>query len=337
MAGIPLEADCLAASPPLTFEPRTDEGLWHYASPWETGALMTRESELIGGIEAGGTKMVCAVGREDGTLVERGSFPTGDPEETCARICAFFADRGIAALGLATFGPADVNPRSPRYGRILNTPKAAWRGFDFLGSLQRELHAPMAFDTDVNAACVGELRYGACKGLDCAVYVTVGTGIGVGVCVEGRPLHGMLHPEGGHIMPVPVPGDDFPGVCPAHGTCLEGLASGPAICARFGVERASDLADDERFLELESSYLAQGLATYALVYSPQRIVLGGGVPDHVPALLPMVRQKVAAALNDYLRTPELSNMNTYICPPACGGDQGVLGAIALAAHCVGRL
>lgn len=293
---------------------------------------------LLGGIEGGGTKMVCALGYADGTLVDRRSFPTGSPGETVARVAAYFeeapgavAGGPLAALGVGTFGPIDVNPASPGYGRLLQTPKSGWSGFDFRGALAGRLPVPLVFDTDVNAACLGELTYGASRGLDSVVYMTVGTGIGVGVCVDGRPLHGMLHPEAGHMRIPRRPDDGFPGICPAHGGCLEGLASGPAICERFGAARASDLADDPRFLQLESDYLAQALTTFVLAYAPQRIIVGGGVPDHVPGLLPLVRRKVTRLLNGYLQTPELADMDRYLAAPSCGGDQGVLGAIALAA------
>lgn len=291
---------------------------------------MESGDKLLGGIEAGGTKMVCAVGHADGRLEDKTRLPTGNPDETLAEMCAYFEESGIAALGIATFGPAVVNPRSPLYGRLLGTPKPGWAGLDFAGALRESLHVPVAFDTDVNAACLGELRFGGCRGLDAAAYVTVGTGIGAGVCLGGRPLHGMLHPEAGHVLVRRDPRDGFAGICPAHGDCLEGLASGPAICARFDVDQASDLAGNERFLELESGYLAQGLMALALVCSPRRIAVGGGVVEHVPALLPLVREKLAALLNGYLSTPELAHMESYIVEPACGGDQGVLGAIALA-------
>jgi fructokinase len=294
---------------------------------------------LLGGIEGGGTKMVCALGYADGTLLDRRSFPTCDPDETVAQLAAYFGTAPaevtgapLVALGVGTFGPIEVNPASPGYGCLLQTPKSAWSGFDWRAALRRQLAVPLAFDTDVNAACLGELTYGSARGLDSVVYITVGTGIGVGVCVDGRPLHGMLHPEAGHIMLSRSADDDFAGVCPAHGSCLEGLASGPAICARFGVAQASDVADDARFLQLESDYLAQALTTFTLTYAPRRIIVGGGVPDHVPALLPLVRRKMAWLLNGYLQTPEVADMDRYIAAPSCKGNQGVLGALVLAAR-----
>lgn len=291
------------------------------------------DRQLIGAIEAGGTKMVLATGYADGTIVDRVSIPTEEPKKTVPTMLEWFSGKGIVALGIAAFGPTAVNPKSPDYGHILQTPKIAWRGFDFLGEMSRGLGVPCGYDTDVNGACLGEVLYGAGKGLDNVVYITVGTGIGAGVYADGRLLHGMLHPEAGHIALARVSGDEgFACKCPSHDGCFEGLAAGPAVVARYGVERASDMADDEGFLELESSYIAQGIATYIYVLSPQRIVLGGGVPDHAPKLMGRVRTKVLEQINGYLATTELADIDSYIVSPACGGDQGVLGAIALGAQ-----
>lgn len=287
---------------------------------------------LIGGIEGGGTKMVCAVGYADGRLVDKRSFPTTDPDTTVVQLGDYFEGTGISALGIGTFGPLDANPQSPHYGHILYTPKLGWTGFDFLGSLKRRLSVPMAFDTDVNAACLGEVVFGSSRGLDAVVYMTVGTGIGIGFYYEGKLLHGMMHPEAGHILMRHQADDSFEGICPLHADCLEGLAAGPAVCARFGVAQASDLAENENFLNLESGYLAQALVTFILTYAPQRIVVGGGVSDHVPRLLPLVRQKVVTLMNGYIRTPEFGDIDNYIVAPSCRGNQGVLGAIALGAR-----
>ncbi len=335
------------------------------------------DRQLIGAIEAGGTKMVLATGYADGTIVERASISTEEPAKTVPAMVEWLSGKGIAALGIAAFGPTAVNPKSPDYGHILQTPKLAWRGYDFLGEMRRGLGVPCGYDTDVNGAtavnpkspdyghilqtpklawrgydflgemrrglgvpcgydtdvngaCLGEVMYGAGKGLDNVIYITAGTGIGAGVYVDGHLLHGMLHPEAGHIVLARVPGDEgFACNCPSHDSCFEGLAAGPAVVARYGVERASDMADDEGFLELESAYIAQGIVTYIYTLSPQRIVLGGGVPDHAPKLMARVRAKVLEQINGYLATPELTDIDGYIVPPACGGDQGVLGAIAL--------
>ncbi len=178
---------------------------------------------LIGALEAGGTKMVCAIGTEDGTILEQKSIPTTTPEETIPRIVEYFKDKDIKALGVAAFGPVDVNPESETYGYILDTPKLAWRHKDLLGGLKEALKVPMGLDTDVNGSCLGELTYGCAKGLDSAVYITIGTGVGVGICTNGKLLHGMLHPEGGHILLERHPQDPKGGICPYHSNCLEAL------------------------------------------------------------------------------------------------------------------
>ena len=214
---------------------------------------------LIGALEAGGTKMVCALGNENGTILEQVSIPTTTPEETVEQIVRYFKDKDIKALGVAAFGPVDVKPQSPTYGRILDTPKLAWRHFDFLGALKKELDVPMGLDTDVNGSCLGEMTYGCAKGLDSAIYITIGTGVGVGVCAGGKLLHGMLHPEGGHILLARHPEDPEGGICPYHPNCLEGFASGPSIERRWG-KKAVELVDRPEVWELESYYIAQALA-----------------------------------------------------------------------------
>lgn len=301
--------------------------------PATVPAAPAADRPLIGAIEAGGTKMVLACGYADGTITERTSIPTQDPAQTVPAMIEWFANKGIAALGIAAFGPTGVNPSLSTYGHILQTPKLAWRNFDFLGAMSRGLGVPCGYDTDVNGACLGEVMYGAAKGLDSAMYITVGTGIGAGIYAGGQLIHGMLHPEAGHITLPRAAGDqDFECVCPTHDSCFEGLAAGPAVVKRYGVERASDMADDEGFLELEGTYIAQGILNYLYVASPQRIILGGGVPDHAPKLMDRVRAKVLQLNNGYISTPELDNIDSYIVPPACDGNQGVLGAIALGAQ-----
>lgn len=300
-------------------------------------AAPAADRPLIGAIEAGGTKMVLACGYADGTITERTSIPTQDPAQTVPAMIEWFANKGIAALGIAAFGPTGVNPSLSTYGHILQTPKLAWRNFDFLGAMSRGLNVPCGYDTDVNGACLGEVMYGAAKGLDSAMYITVGTGIGAGIYAGGQLIHGMLHPEAGHITLPRAAGDqDFECVCPTHDSCFEGLAAGPAVVKRYGVERASDMADDEGFLELEGTYIAQGILNYLYVASPQRIILGGGVPDHAPKLMDRVRAKVLQLNNGYISTPELDDIDSYIVPPACDGNQGVLGAIALGAQALQR-
>ncbi len=284
--------------------------------------------QLIGAIEAGGTKMVCAVGTADGKVLDRASYSTRTPEETLPDLVGYFKDKDIVALGLAAFGPVAVNPSDPRFGRILNTPKIAWQNYDFMGELKRALNVPVGIDTDVNGACLGEITFGAAHGLTDVIYITVGTGIGVGVCIGGQMLHGMLHPEAGHVAVQRAEGDTVPSTCHCHDSCFEGVAAGPAVQLRLG-EDNNILSNDPAVLEQEADYLAQGLATYVLCYSPQRIILGGGVPDHTPELMPLVRKKALEKLNGYLSTPELDNIDTYIVAPSLDGNQGVLGSIEL--------
>lgn len=283
---------------------------------------------LIGALEAGGTKMVCALGNENGTILEQVSIPTTTPEETVEQIVRYFKDKDIEALGVAAFGPVDVKPQSPTYGRILDTPKLAWRHFDLLGALKKELDVPMGLDTDVNGSCLGEMTYGCAKGLDSAIYITIGTGVGVGVCAGGKLLHGMLHPEGGHILLARHPEDPEGGICPYHPNCLEGFASGPSIERRWG-KKAVELVDRPEVWELESYYIAQALVNYIMILSPQKIILGGGVM-HQEQLFPLIRKKTADYLNGYIKTKEIENLDTYIVPPSLNDNQGVLGCLKLA-------
>lgn len=277
----------------------------------------------FGGVEAGGTKFVCAVGSGPTDLSDRAEFPTTSPEETLERAAAFFRGRTpVAAVGIACFGPVDLNPGSPTWGHITSTPKAGWRNTDVAGSLARALHVPIGFDTDVNAAALGESRWGAAQGLDTFLYLTVGTGIGGGAMANGRLVHGRMHPEMGHIrVPHDLSADPFPGNCPFHGDCLEGLVAGPALEARWHA-RGESLPPGHPAWELEAHYLALGLVNWICTLSPQRIVLGGGVMRRAE-LFTAIRRQVRCLLNAYLDPPE-------IVPPALGDNAGVLGAIALA-------
>jgi fructokinase len=282
---------------------------------------------LIGALEAGGTKMVCAIGKEDGTILEQVSIPTTTPEETIPKLIEYFKDKEIEALGVAAFGPVDVKPDSETYGYILDTPKLAWRNKDFLGGLKEALKVPMGLDTDVNGSCLGEVTYGCAKGLDSVIYITIGTGVGVGVCVNGKLLHGMLHPEGGHILLARHENDPEGGICPYHKNCLEGFASGPSIEARWG-KKAVELVDRQEVWEMESYYIAQALVDYIMLLSPRKIILGGGVM-HQEHLFPMIRQKVKDMLNGYIKTKELEDMDNYIVPASLHDDQGIMGCIKL--------
>ncbi len=286
---------------------------------------------LYGGIEAGGTRWNCAVGDAQSTaLVAAVSFATTSPAETLARAAAFFADEGpIAALGVGCFGPLDPRPGSPTWGRVTTTPKPGWRGVDVAGPLGAALGVPVAFDTDVSAAALGELRWGAGRGLGTLVYMTVGTGIGGGVVTAGRPLCGLLHPEIGHMLvPHDRDRDPYPGCCPFHGDCLEGLAAGPALRERWGAP--GEQLSDPAVWELEADYLALGLANVVLTVSPERIVLGGGVAD-APGLRELVRARLPEVLAGYIDAAELRDgIEDYLVAPDLGKRSGVLGAIELA-------
>jgi len=283
----------------------------------------------FGGIEAGGTKFVCAVGTGPGDL-ETAEFPTSTPDNTLGPVVQFFAARQpIQALGIGSFGPIDPHPSSPTFGYITDTPKLAWRGFDFAGTLRRALHVEVAFDTDVNAAALAEFRWGAARGLGTFLYVTVGTGLGGGAMVGGHLLHGRMHPEMGHIhIPHDLARDPFPGNCPFHADCLEGLAAGPAIQARWGLAPHL-LPDTHPAWELEADYLALGIVNWTYTLAPELVILGGGILRR-EELLFLVRKKTANLLNGYLDAPRIVR-------PALGERAGMLGAIALAAELASTL
>lgn len=294
---------------------------------------MHGQARLFGAVEAGGTKFVCAIGDESGTLHAEWRFPTADPDSTLARVLDFFkAGCGSltpSALGVACFGPVVLERQSPNYGFIGNTPKPGWSNTDVAAMLAREFSCPVGFDTDVNAAALAEHRWGAGRGTQNLVYLTVGTGIGGGVLIEGAPLHGLMHPEIGHIHPRRHVRDlNFAGVCPFHGDCLEGLASGPAILQRTGSElQLLDAAHVQ--WEIEADYLGQLCAQLVLTVSPQRIIVGGGVMAE--RLFPLVRRRMLHWLGGYIdRSEILAESERYIVPPALGARAGVLGALCLA-------
>lgn len=282
----------------------------------------------IGALEAGGTKMVCAIGDENGKIEKRVSYPTQTPGETLPQILKFFGDEGIEALGIGCFGPVELNRRSPVYGYITSTPKLAWANYNIVGTFMDELGVPVGFDTDVNGAMLGEVIFGAAKDCDSAIYITIGTGVGVGVYVNGALLHGLIHPEAGHILITRRHGDTYRGKCPYHENCLEGLAAGPAIMERWG-RPAAELADQKQVWELESDYIAQAVANYILMLSPQKVVLGGGVM-HQEQMFPLVRKKVQEKLNSYLQNDKITeHIEEYIVPPALGDNAGITGALLL--------
>lgn len=283
---------------------------------------------ILGALEAGGTKMVCAIGNEQGEVWERISIPTVSPEETMPRMIDFFREHHIEALGIGCFGPINPVKGTRTYGYITSTPKLAWQNFNIVGAFQQALDCPVGFDTDVNASMLGEITFGAARGLDSCIYVTIGTGVGVGVYVNGGLLHGMMHPEAGHILLQRHPADSYGGKCPFHGNCLEGLAAGPAIEERWGA-KGEELAGRREVWELEAYYIAQACVNYTLVYAPRRIILGGGVM-HQEQLFSMIRRQFVELMAGYVRTPELEDMDSYIVPCSLNDNQGIMGCLQLA-------
>ena len=313
----------------------------------------------IGALEAGGTKMVAAILTEDGKILDRISIPTRSPNETLPELIRFYQAAGVAALGIGSFGPVDLKQGSPTYGHIRRTPKPGWPEYDLLGAFRMALEVPVFIDTDVNVAALGEYYYGeggafrktatepgmsattrptspdipaaSAAGYstspDVLLYITIGTGIGIGVLVNGQPLHGAMHPEGGHILIRPRDGESFRGVCPYHENCFEGLASGPALKKKWG-RPAAELQDVTEVWETESDYIAQALADYTLVLSPEKIILGGGVMKQTQ-LFPLIREKLLRYLNGYLDHAAIADPEKYVTPASLAGDQGILGCLAL--------
>ena len=286
---------------------------------------------LLGGVETGGTWCVCAVGAGPGEIVAETQFRTSDPDPTLERIVEFFRSAPrVEAIGIGSFGPVDLDPRSPRWGHVTTTPKPGWQHVAVAPLIRDALGVPVAFENDVTAAAIGEHRWGAGQGTDSLCYLTVGTGIGAGLLIDGRPVHGLVHPEVGHIR---IPRDrdrkPFRGVCQVHGDCWEGLASGPAIAERWQVS-PPELGDDHPAWEIEADYLALGILSIVLIASPRRVIVGGGVMER-PPLLRMVRERLRELVAGYLDTPSLGeDIGSYVVAPGLGDRAGVLGAIALA-------
>ncbi len=293
-----------------------------------------KSDKVWGGIEAGGTKFLCAVGSDPQNILAERRIETTAPGETLEKVCNFFRPYvragQVSRLGVGSFGPLDLDPASPSYGNITSTPKPGWRDTPLVRTLREALGLEVALDTDVSAAALGEYLWGANRGLDPCLYLTVGTGIGGGLIKDGRPYHGLLSPEMGHLrVPHDLERDPFPGACPFHQDCLEGLAAGPAIRERWGLA-GEELADEHPFWELEAEYLAQALAALILIASPRRIILGGGIMER-RFLIGSVRTKVGELLNGYVQHPFITqNIEEYIVPPGLGKRSGLLGAIALA-------
>jgi fructokinase len=289
------------------------------------------QKKLYAGMEGGGTKFVCAVGTSPKNIIEEYRFPTTTPDETLGRAITFFKKFDLTAIGLAPFGPVDLNPLSPTYGSIMNTPKFGWANTDVIGPFRTEFNIPTFIELDVNAAVLGEYFWiPENRRFDSLVYYTIGTGIGAGIIINKKLVHGQTHPEAGHLqIPHNRKADPFPGICPFHGDCFEGLASGPALAKRW--RKPSDLLPNSHpAWVLEAFYISHALVNTIVLLSPQRIVLGGGVMGR-QLLFPLIRQKVQHILNSYILSPALANsMEEFIVPPALGNLSGILGAVALA-------
>ncbi len=283
-----------------------------------------------GTLEAGGTKMVLSIGNGNNELTEQTSIPTEAPEITIPAMIEWFAPRNIDALGIGTFGPVDLNEKSPRYGWITKTPKLSWCDHPLMPPLRDALGVPALIDTDVNAAALAEWKLGAARGLNSCMYVTVGTGIGAGLVIEGNLVHGLMHPELGHMLLRPAENDPAPdGFCPYHKACLEGLASGPAIEKRWG-KKAYELPEGHPAWALEAEYLAQMCVNAVCAFSPEKIILGGGVMQQ-KHLFPLIRRRTAELLNGYIVHPAImEDIDSYIIEPGLGTRSGATGALLLA-------
>ena len=293
------------------------------------------DSKFFGGIEGGGTKFVCMVGRSPDDVLDETRFPTTTPEETIGKAIAFFAPHvhagRLASIGFASFGPVDLHSDSPTFGYITTTPKPGWAHSDMIGRLRKEFKLPVAFELDVNAAAYGEYYWASeNRSRDPLVYFTIGTGIGAGVISDGKLIHGLVHPEAGHMrIPHNWQTDPYGGYCTYHNDCFEGLAAGPAMNARWG-QRAETLPAGHPAWELEAAYIALAMNNVVCMLSPKRIILGGGVMQQAH-LFPLGRQKLTQYLNSYIQSPALlKQMDDFLIPPVLGGRSGVLGAIALA-------
>ncbi|NLC96342.1 MAG: ROK family protein [Erysipelotrichaceae bacterium] len=284
----------------------------------------------LGSVEAGGTKFVVGIGDDCGNIIKRESFPTTDPITTANKVIDFFLSENVDAIGVGSFGPIDLDLNSKTYGYITTTPKQGWDYFDLIGHLKEKINVPIGFDTDVNTAVLGELTFGSAVGLDSALYLTIGTGVGGGAIVEGKLLHGLLHPEMGHMKLIVRPDDSYKGKCPFHNSCFEGLASGPAIEERWGI-KGKDIPADHPAWDLEAYYIAQAVANYILVLSPKKIILGGGVM-HQKQLFPIIHKYVLEFLNGYIQKEEITEdkIKEYIVYPQLGDNAGLVGGLALA-------
>lgn len=281
------------------------------------------------GIEAGGTKFVLAVSDENQKIVKKISIPTTTPEETLEKAFEFFDQYELKGMGIGSFGPIGVDSTKEDYGYILNTPKLPWKQYDVLGALKKRYNIPMAWTTDVNAAAFGELKKGAAQGKNSCLYLTVGTGIGGGIVLNGDIFSGFTHPEVGHIHVKRHPNDDYKGTCPYHHDCLEGLAAGPSLEARTGI-KGQDLPLDHPIWKIQAYYIAQALMTYVLTIAPEKIILGGGVMNQEHMLV-KIRESFKEQMADYMEVPPLDE---YIVRWGLPNESGIVGSLLLAEEAV---
>jgi len=282
-----------------------------------------------GTLEAGGTKMIVGVLDDDGNILDRASIPTTTPEETMKEMINYFKDKDIVSLGIGSFGPCDINKDSATFGTILDTPKAGWKNYPILTKFKEALNIPIGFDTDVDVAMLGEKYFGQAKDYKNCMYITIGTGIGGGVIVNNELIHGSLHTEIGHILlPIEKDDRDHKTSCPYHNNCFEGLASGPSLKNRWGIN-ASKLSGYDKVWDLEARYIAKALVSYIYCYSPELIILGGGVMKQ-ETLFPLIRKYVLKDINGYLKLKELKDIDHYIVPCSLNDNQGILGCLKLA-------
>lgn len=283
--------------------------------------------KLLGAIEAGGTKFVCGVADEDLNIIDRMTISSKEPEETLKKSIEFFRKYKIEKLGIGTFGPVNIHRESPDYGMIENTPKINWREINLYKVFNEALNIPVIIDTDVNAAALGEYYYGHGKGKKSVLYITIGTGVGGGFVIDGKTLYGLTHPEMGHVLIKQKEDDEFRGICPYHGSCLEGLVSGPSIEKRMG-RAAYEIEKTDKIWETIGDYIGQALADYCLILSPEVILIGGGVSkqEHI---FPIIRRAFKKYMNGYIADPALGDMDNYIRYPKNGQDAGFIGAFCL--------
>lgn len=285
---------------------------------------------LLGGLEAGGTKMVCCIGTITGEIIDKADFRTSTPDITMKEMKDYFSSYKIAGLGIGCFGPLELNKNSDDYGTILATPKRGWENYNIRQEFMRNFGISVEITTDVNAALLGEVQYGTSKGLKNVMYITVGTGIGAGIMLDGKLLQGVTHPEAGHIHVKKQISDNFKGNCQYHGCCLEGVASGPSIEKRWG-KSAKEIDEYNIAWELEANYLAQAIYNYMLILSPQRIILGGGVMEQ-KQLFKLIRDEIIRINNGYIDLKAFGDMEQYIVSPSLNGEQGIKGCLYLGAN-----